>query len=157
AAAMSDELTIDEIAERLSAQPSFYLHCAHVDRIFEERPTWLPTLAIVRVHPFDYTATYDRGGESVPPPGRGWSEFGRRGESTFYRRPLAHEFYTDEASVSIHSRANSARELEVLDAVVRGIPDADRKCVDRVFCDSKQGWSIAIDLAVADAAVAARI
>jgi hypothetical protein len=59
--------------------------------------------------------------------------------------------------VSIHSRRNDARELEVLDAVVRGIPERGRKLIDRVFCDSKHGWVITIDLAVADAAVAASI
>jgi hypothetical protein len=154
---MTGELTIDEIAERLVTKPSLYLHCSLVDRVFEEKPSWLPTLTVVRARPFDYTATVDRAGASVPPPGRDWSEFGRRGDSTFYRRPIAHEYFADEASVSIHSRRNDARELEVLDAVVRGIPERGRKLIDRVFCDSKHGWVITIDLAVADAAVAASI
>src|SRR5258708_7793709 len=110
---MAGELTINEITERLSTRPSFYLHCSLVDRRFDEKPTYLPALTVLRAHPFDYTATRDQAGESVPPPGRGWREFGRLGGSTLYRRPIAHEYFSDEASVTIRSRHGRERELEV--------------------------------------------
>jgi hypothetical protein len=148
------ELTIDEIAERLSTRPSFYLHCAAVDRRFDDRPKDIPTLAVVRGRAFDYTATHDREGESVPPPGRGWSEFGRLGGSTFYRRPYAVDYFADAANVRIRSRYDDEREILVLDAVVREMPERIRKLIDDVSCDSKHGWVITIDLAVVDAEVA---
>jgi hypothetical protein len=151
------ELTIDEIAERLRTRPSFYLHCSLVDRSFDEKPRDIPTLAVARGRAFDYTATHDREGESVPPPGRAWSEFGRLGGSTFYRRPYSVEYFADEANVTIRSRHDNKHELEVLDAIVRGIPERGRKLIDRVFCDSKHGWVIAIDIAVVDAKIAAHV
>jgi hypothetical protein len=151
---MTTKPTINKIAERLS-RPDFYLHCAAVDRLYDEKPKDIPTLAVVRDPPFDYTATYDDpAGASVPPPGRGWREFGRRGESTLYRRALTHDYFANEARVTIVSRYDDARELDVLDAVVREIPDKVRRFIDQVFCDSKHG-AIAIDLTVADDAVAA--
>jgi hypothetical protein len=149
-------ITVDEIAERL-VRPSFYLSCAEVDRRFDERPKYIPTLAVVQVYPHDYTATYDRAGESVPPPGRGWQQIGTRGASTFYRREPLHEFFADVANVSIRSRYNSEHELLVLDAVVRGLPEKIRRLVDEVFCDSKHGWAITLDLSVDDKNIAAQI
>ena len=149
-----EKLTIDEIAERLRARPTLYLHCAAVDRAFDEKPKAIPTLAVLRVHPFDYTATCDREGASVPPPGRDWREFGRHGESTFYRRMNAHVYFADEvANVSIKVRRPNGHEWDVLDAVVRTLPDRVRKFLDRVFLDNKHG-EVTLEINVADVAIA---
>jgi hypothetical protein len=84
---------VDELTELL-ARPSYFIHC-HFRGGYERLkapPKDRPSLAIVEIDRFQYTATYDdTRGRFVSPPAcyygiNDWTIVGRRDGSTFFRR-----------------------------------------------------------------------
>jgi hypothetical protein len=84
---------LDKLAELL-ARPSYYIHCHFCGGYekYKEPPRARPSLAIVEIDRWQYTATYDDSrGRLVYPPAvfRGhtdWDVVGARDGSTFFRR-----------------------------------------------------------------------